>query len=326
MPPTFRPMTAADIPFGMRLKTEAGWNQTEADWRRFLALSQGGTLVAERDGAAVGTVATFLFGPIGWVAMLLVGKRWRHQGIGGSLLQCAVALLKDRGASTIRLDATPLGRPMYAVFGFQAEYDLGGSRTPRAAAEEMATGLVDRSSLPADRQVTGTPPSRCSRAGRGTIRIAPDRRDNKHPAGYWFTRPGSRAVRIGRRGMPLRARLQRGCQPARGGDGVDRHPEPAAPALGRETRPRPPAVPRGCPANLSTTGWRCLGQFDRRKAGTDGAWIFRGSTELSVCGSERQAQAGPRSRQPNLGYSVRQSRRASSGLLWAASVSGQREV
>lgn len=214
MPPTFRPMTAADIPFGMRLKTEAGWNQTEADWRRFLALSQGGTLVAERDGAAVGTVATFLFGPIGWVAMLLVGKRWRHQGIGGSLLQCAVALLKDRGASTIRLDATPLGRPMYADFGFQAEYDLwrfeGTPRRARGGGNGNRAGAGPRSSLPArspgDRH---GPPSAAHGAGRGTIRIAPDRRDNGrsgwvpvHPAG----KPRG-ADRPGRRGMPLPARL-----------------------------------------------------------------------------------------------------------------------
>ncbi|MDI9443190.1 MAG: GNAT family N-acetyltransferase [Pirellulaceae bacterium] len=202
MPPTFRPMTAADIPFGMRLKTEAGWNQTEADWRRFLALSQGGTLVAERDGAAVGTVATFLFGPIGWVAMLLVGKRWRHQGIGGSLLQCAVALLKDRGASTIRLDATPLGRPMYADFGFQAEYDLWRFEgTPRgAAAEEMATGLgrdLDRVCR-LDRQVTGTDRRALLAALAGEQSASPlIAATTGDPAGYLFTRPGSRAVQIG---------------------------------------------------------------------------------------------------------------------------------
>ena len=31
-------MTKADIPAGMALKARAGWNQSEADWRRLLAL------------------------------------------------------------------------------------------------------------------------------------------------------------------------------------------------------------------------------------------------------------------------------------------------
>ena len=35
---SIRTMRAADIPLGMRLKQLAGWNQTEADWRRNLAL------------------------------------------------------------------------------------------------------------------------------------------------------------------------------------------------------------------------------------------------------------------------------------------------
>ena len=120
-------MTAADIPFGMRLKTEAGWNQTEADWRRFLALSQGGTLVAERGGAAVGTVATFLFGTIGWIAMLLVDKRWRHQGIGTSLLE------QGRRASPARLLLRVFrrnadARAFYERHGFRPLDENDGSR------------------------------------------------------------------------------------------------------------------------------------------------------------------------------------------------------
>ena len=32
-----RALTAADIPLGMRLKAQAGWNQLEADWRTHFA-------------------------------------------------------------------------------------------------------------------------------------------------------------------------------------------------------------------------------------------------------------------------------------------------
>ena len=79
-----RPMTAADLADGMRLKAEAGWNQVEADWRRFLALGGEGCFVAERQGRVVGSVTTCQFGSIGWVAMLLVEKAQRGAGSGGS--------------------------------------------------------------------------------------------------------------------------------------------------------------------------------------------------------------------------------------------------
>ena len=46
-----RTMTVRDIPLGLRLARQAGWNQTEADWRRFLDLEPEGCFVGELDGA-----------------------------------------------------------------------------------------------------------------------------------------------------------------------------------------------------------------------------------------------------------------------------------
>ena len=45
-----RTMTNADVPAGMRLKELAGWNQTAADWERFLEASPQGCFVAESEG------------------------------------------------------------------------------------------------------------------------------------------------------------------------------------------------------------------------------------------------------------------------------------
>ena len=66
-----RALIAADLPLGLRLCGAAGWNQTEADWRRFLDLQPDGCFVAELDGAAVGTTTTRVFGRVAWVAMVL---------------------------------------------------------------------------------------------------------------------------------------------------------------------------------------------------------------------------------------------------------------
>jgi ribosomal protein S18 acetylase RimI-like enzyme len=119
-----RTMTDADVPLGMRLKEQAGFNQTEADWRRFLSLQPDGCFVAELDGEPVGTVTNCLFDSIGWIAMLLVDKRVRGRGIGTRLTRHALDYLEGRGVRTARLDATPRGRPIYEKLGFVAEYEM----------------------------------------------------------------------------------------------------------------------------------------------------------------------------------------------------------
>ena len=85
-----RLMMARDVPLGMRLKEQAGWNQIEADWRRCLQLQPDGCFVAEREGVAVGTVTTCIFGSIAWIAMVLVDAAVRGQGIGRTLLDHAL--------------------------------------------------------------------------------------------------------------------------------------------------------------------------------------------------------------------------------------------
>jgi ribosomal protein S18 acetylase RimI-like enzyme len=119
-----RPMTVSDLPLGMRLKEQAGWNQTDADWQRCLTLQPDGCFVAECDGVPVGTVTTSIFGPIAWIAMVLVDVSFRGQGIGRALLDRALTFLDGRGVPSVRLDATPLGRPLYEKLGFVEEYTL----------------------------------------------------------------------------------------------------------------------------------------------------------------------------------------------------------
>src|SRR5262249_34729790 len=119
-----RLMTADDVAVGMRLKERAAWNQTEADWRRILALEPAGCFVAELDGNAVGTTCTCVFGSVAWIAMVLVDPVVRGQGIGTALMRHALAHLDGCGVRTVRLDATPLGRPIYEKLGFVPQFEL----------------------------------------------------------------------------------------------------------------------------------------------------------------------------------------------------------
>jgi GNAT superfamily N-acetyltransferase len=197
-------MTDDDVPMGMRLKHQAGWNQLEADWRRLLALQPDGGFVAELAGAAVGTVVTSRFGPVAWVAMMLVEQHVRGRGIGRALMVHALNDLDSRGIQSVRLDATPLGRPLYESLGFVVETVFTrfqgivspAEQAPNPTSVHFHDVLERVCSL--DRDVTGT--------DRGQLLR---RLVEEHPrslqvvanedgvTGFLMARPGSQARQIG---------------------------------------------------------------------------------------------------------------------------------
>jgi GNAT superfamily N-acetyltransferase len=120
-----RVMTKQDIPAGLRLNTLSGWNQTYADWDRFLASSPQGCFVMEDDVKVVGTAATICYeNRFAWIGMVLVDPEHRKQGIGTQLLKTTIEHLDRSRISTIKLDATPFGKPLYTKLGFVIEYQI----------------------------------------------------------------------------------------------------------------------------------------------------------------------------------------------------------
>jgi ribosomal protein S18 acetylase RimI-like enzyme len=140
-----RAMTNADISAGLRLKEIVGWNQTAADWQRFLEASPEGCFVVELDGRVCGTVTTISFdNQFAWVAMVLVDPEYRGRGIGTKLLERAIEHLDNQTIPTIKLDATPQGKPLYEKLGFTSEYEIGRwilRRSPNDTTETSCSGL-----------------------------------------------------------------------------------------------------------------------------------------------------------------------------------------
>jgi GNAT superfamily N-acetyltransferase len=162
-----RTMTADDIAAGVRLKEIAGWNQTEADWQRFLEASPQGCFVAEVNDKVRGTVTTIVFeNRFAWVGMVLIDPEFRSRGLGTALLERAIQYLDDLKIATIKLDATPQGKPLYEKLGFLSEYEIerwtlqraspGDTRIPSrwvSASAELSLEIleIDREVFGADR-------------------------------------------------------------------------------------------------------------------------------------------------------------------------------
>ena len=198
-----RTMTFEDIPDALRLKDAAGWNQTASDWARFISASPEGCFVMEYQGDVIGTSATIAYeGRFAWIGMLIVDEQYRGQGIGTTLLEHTIRFLDSQNIPTMKLDATPQGKPLYERLGFMSEYDIERwmlSRTVKKKAVEAENGPVSlKDVLRIDREIFG--------ANRGGLLRSLDQ-EAPHLAlveqqegkitGYSFGRLGSRADHMG---------------------------------------------------------------------------------------------------------------------------------
>jgi GNAT superfamily N-acetyltransferase len=120
-----RVLTEQDLPFADSLRQVAGWNQTLADWKRFLDLSRNGCFLAEWDGTPAGTATTICHGKdLAWIGMVLVHPEFRGRGLGRALLERCLEHLRGQGIGCIKLDATPAGERIYDQLGFREEWAL----------------------------------------------------------------------------------------------------------------------------------------------------------------------------------------------------------
>lgn len=208
--PTLRNMRADDLSLGLKLCRQAKWNQNEADWQRFFALAPDGCFVAEVDSQPVGTVTAFTFGSVAWIAMVLVDESARGKGVGTALMTHALNYLDKSGVKSIRLDATPMGQPIYEKLGFTADFSLARYTGTLPAAVE-----IDRASfgpitldvprrdelgeiIAVDSAVTKTDRmlliEQMWKQSPADVRIA--RIDNR-VVGYFMSRPGCNATQLG---------------------------------------------------------------------------------------------------------------------------------
>jgi GNAT superfamily N-acetyltransferase len=129
-----RALSAADAEAGFRLSSEAGWNQTVADWRVMLRPGEGvGQVTASGELVASALVVPH-GGRVGWIAMVLTTASQRRRGLATANLRWAIARCDELGLIA-GLDATPEGREVYRPLGF---IDLWGLERLTAKAPAIA--------------------------------------------------------------------------------------------------------------------------------------------------------------------------------------------
>lgn len=121
---TIRNFGADDIEFALELVRIAGWNQVRQDIVRTLSLDPDGSFLAEIDGRRAGIATTTSFGRLGWIAFMIVHPDFRGQGLAKLLMTKSIEYLKEKGILSIKLDATPMGFPVYKKMGFVEECRL----------------------------------------------------------------------------------------------------------------------------------------------------------------------------------------------------------
>ena len=131
-----------DVPAAFELSSEAGWNQTEADWRLLLALARKSCFVIEADRQVVATTTLVCYErKLAWIGMVLTKREYRRRGMARRLLAEAMTQADQMGIETTKLDATDQGRPLYEELGFRAEQKIERWSRPGGTVVQIPAGV-----------------------------------------------------------------------------------------------------------------------------------------------------------------------------------------
>ena len=192
----------SDLPAALRLKELAQWNQTEDDWKRLLRLEPNGCFCATSNGAVVGTATTTIYGrELAWIGMVLVDPEHRRKGIATRLMEAAMNYLAGAGVATVKLDATPAGKPVYQRLDFSEEclverWAGTGLKTSSSSASPAVSRQREMLSL--DQEAFGTDRARLLKMLMNESWIEPRQtNDGDATTGFAMARPGTVANYVG---------------------------------------------------------------------------------------------------------------------------------
>lgn len=190
--PSVRVITEHDIAGAMCLKEAANWNQTELDWRNVMRLEPDGCFGVDCDGRLAASATNVRYSKeLAWIGMVLTHPDYRGRGFARLLMEHSVAWLEERGVEWIKLDATDMGRPLYAKLGFEDECAIERWGRPPGPCEAPELPLPLDFPYELDRQAFGADRAALLDMLRG-IESA-----GGPEGGYAMGRPGTKAAYFG---------------------------------------------------------------------------------------------------------------------------------
>ena len=152
-------MTAADIDPITATFIRNDWGDRRLNLEFVTSHPETHPIVAEADGAVVGTGVLSVHGPVGWIGTIFVEPAWRRRGVGMAITRATIETAEAAGCRTLVLVATEAGRPMYERLGFEVQTVLPGPRRagPAGDRRDRPPGAC----LPSGRPCGDHGPGRC---------------------------------------------------------------------------------------------------------------------------------------------------------------------
>jgi GNAT superfamily N-acetyltransferase len=114
-----RDMVPADAEVAIALAKAQGWRDRRRFYDFVFRVSTCQPLVGVAEGRVVGTGLATVSGSVGWLGAIAVEAGFRRRGIGRAITDELCRRLRAAGCTTLSLEATDEGRPMYERMGFR---------------------------------------------------------------------------------------------------------------------------------------------------------------------------------------------------------------
>ncbi|HEY6014605.1 MAG TPA: GNAT family N-acetyltransferase [Candidatus Limnocylindrales bacterium] len=142
--PRIRRMTFADVDRTSDAMLREGWGDRRVKLRFVAGHPNCMPLIAEADGAIVGTGVGTYNGSVGWIGTIWVDPDWRRRGLGRALTIATMEAGEAAGCRAFVLVATTVGQPLYEGLGFEVQtwYRIKEARGLAPDARAHAAPLV----------------------------------------------------------------------------------------------------------------------------------------------------------------------------------------
>jgi GNAT superfamily N-acetyltransferase len=148
-------LSEADLPAAAALLDRVGLPSAASNVARYLRWQPDGVWGLFEAGALVGTISLLHFGRVGFVGCMAVEPARQGHRLGRTLLEHAHRAAQRAGITTLLLEATASGRPLYEKLGYFVEYETAVvSRSHVTPSAPTALHAERASILDLDRRAT----------------------------------------------------------------------------------------------------------------------------------------------------------------------------